>query len=754
MQDRYGHDQVAQIITFGTLQARAVVRDVGRVLEMPYGQVDRLAKLVPANPANPVKLRDAIAGEPQLQDARDSDEQVARLLDIALKLEGLYRHASTHAAGVVIGDRPLEELVPLYRDPRSDMPVTQFHMKDVEKAGLVKFDFLGLKTLTVLQYAVRYLAQSGIEIDLDRLPLDDAPSYEMLGRAETVGIFQLEGQGMRDALRQLKADKIEDIIAMVALYRPGPMDNIPSFISRKHGQEEVDYLDPKLEDVLGETYGVIIYQEQVMEIAKILSGYSLGDADLLRRAMGKKIKAEMDAQRERFVSGAVERGLKESKASYIFDLVAKFAGYGFNKSHAAAYALVAYQTAYLKANYPVEFLAASMTLDMGNTDKLNVFKQELGRLDIELLPSDINASGVEFTVEQRDDGTKAVRYALAAIKNVGAQAMADVVAERESNGPFKDLFDFAGRLENRVMNKRQLENLARAGAFDQLEPNRAKVVGNVELLVRFNAVMIEERESQQESLFGGGDNKENAALPELAEFEEWLPSDKLREEFEAIGFHLTAHPLEPYHEALERMGVVTFAEAEERAVQQGDTFFKLAGVPVSRRERTSGKGSRFAFAVISDTTGSYEIVLFSEVLAACRPLLDDQQPVLIEAGARVDGDMVKFSATRMEPLDQAAAGASAAFRVCLADTGGLPRLHSYLSQAKPGRGRILLVIDHGPRRVEVALPNGYTLSPGLRSSIEAMSGVKEVLDEENQGGRWTPARSTDYMTLATQGSAR
>ena len=410
---------------------------------------------------------------------------------------------------------------------------------------------------------------------------------------------------------------------------------------------------------------------------------------------------------------------------------------------------------YLKANYPVEFLAASMTLDMGNTDKLNIFKQELGTLGHRTPAVGRQRIGGRIhrgTARRRDQG-RALR-ALAAIKNVGAQAMADVVAERESNGPFKDLLDFAGRLENRVMNKRQLENLARAGAFDGLEPNRAKVVGNVELLVRFNAVMIEERESQQESLFGGGDNKESAALPELAEAEEWLPSDKLREEFEAIGFHLTAHPLEPYHEALERMGVVTFAEAEEQAVQQGITFFKLAGVPVSRRERTSGKGSRFAFAVISDTTGSYEIVLFSEVLAACRPLLDDQQPVLIEAGARVDGDMVKFSATRMEPLDQAAAGASAAFRVCLADTCGLPRLHSYLSQAKPGRGRILLVIDHGPRRVEVALPNGYTLSPGLRSSIEAMSGVTEVLDEESQGGRWAPARSSEYMTLATQGAAR
>ncbi len=754
VQERYGHDQVAQIITFGTLQARAVVRDVGRVLEMPYGQVDRLAKLVPANPANPVKLRDAIAGEPQLQEARDSDEQVARLLDIALKLEGLYRHASTHAAGVVIGDRPLDELVPLYRDPRSDMPVTQFHMKDVEKAGLVKFDFLGLKTLTVLQYAVRYLAEGGLDLDLANLPLDDKAAYEVLGRAETVGIFQLEGQGMRDALRQLKADKIEDIIAMVALYRPGPMDNIPSFIARKHGDEEVDYLEPRLKEMLTETYGVIIYQEQVMEIAKILSGYSLGDADLLRRAMGKKIKAEMDAQRERFVSGAMERDLKESKASYIFDLVAKFAGYGFNKSHAAAYALIAYQTAYLKANHPVEFLAASMTLDMGTTDKLNVFRQELNRLEIELLPPDVNASGVEFTVERREDGTKAVRYALAAIKNVGAQAMADLVAEREANGPFTDLFDFAQRLENRVMNKRQVENLARAGAFDRLEPNRAKVVGNVDLLVRFNTVAAEERESQQESLFGGGGGGEGPALPNLAEVDDWLPSDRLREEFEAIGFHLTAHPLEPYAEALDRMGVVTFTEASDRALNQGASVFKLAGVPVSRRERTSGKGSRFAFAMVSDTSGSHEIVLFSEVLAASRDLLDDQKPVLIDASARVDGDTVKFSANRLEPLDQAAASASAAFQVCITDPCALPRLRNFLETADSGKGRILLVIEQDSRRVEVALPDRYALSPGLRSSIEALNGIGEVIDQEKTSGRRQTAWRPDHQTLETSGAAR
>src|SRR5882672_6298203 len=400
VQQKYGRDRVAQIITFGKLQARAVLRDVGRVLGMPYGQVDRLCKLVPNNPAHPVSLEKAIAGEPQLQQQRDSDETVARLLTIALKLEGLYRHASTHAAGVVIGDRPLTELVPLYRDPRSDIPVTQFNMKWVELAGLVKFDFLGLKTLTVLARTCDLLAARGITLDLSALPLDDPRAYELLARGDTVGVFQLEGAGVRDMLKKLRPDCFEDIIAVVSLYRPGPMENIPRYIAVKHGEEVADYPHPAIEGILRETHGIMIYQEQVMQIAQVLAGYSLGSADLLRRAMGKKIPAEMEAQRQLFIEGAGGRGVDARLADQIFDQMAKFAGYGFNKSHAAAYALVAYQTAYLKANYPVEFLAALMTLDLGNTDKLNVFRQELDRLGIRLLPPEINRSEVEFTVEE------------------------------------------------------------------------------------------------------------------------------------------------------------------------------------------------------------------------------------------------------------------------------------------------------------------------------------------------------------------
>ena len=451
VQERYGRDQVAQIITFGTLQARGVLRDVGRVLQMPYGQVDKLCKLVPQNPASPVTLVQAIDGEPKLQAERDADPVVKRAFSIALKLEGLTRHASTHAAGIVIGDRPLTELVPLYRDPKSDMPVTQFNMKWVEQAGLVKFDFLGLKTLTVLDVACKLVRRRGIDIDLGQIPLDDKNTYDLLARAEAVGVFQLESAGMRRALLDMRPDRFEDIIALVALYRPGPMANIPTYCARKHGMEHPDYIHPKLEPILKETFGVIIYQEQVMQAAQILAGYSLGQADLLRRAMGKKIRKEMQAQRKDFVAGSIERGVERYQADAIFDLLERFAEYGFNKSHAAAYALVAYQTAYMKANFPVEFLAASMTLDMGNTDKLAEFKAEAERLGIRVDPPSINRSSVAFEVEGNT-----IIYALAALKGVGKQAVEAIIAARGER-KFADLADFADRINPRAVNKRVLE---------------------------------------------------------------------------------------------------------------------------------------------------------------------------------------------------------------------------------------------------------------------------------------------------------
>src|SRR5215813_13244257 len=552
VQEHYGRDRVAQIITFGTLQARGVLRDVGRVMQVPYGQVDKLCKLVPQNALNPVTLKRAIEDEPRLQAERDRDPIVRRAFDIAQKLEGLHRHASTHAAGIVIGERPLNELVPLYRDPKSNMPVTQFNMKWVEPAGLVKFDFLGLKTLTVLETAARFVRKRDIDIDLLRIPLDDAKTYAMLARGETVGVFQVESQGMRRALVEMRPDRFEDLIALVALYRPGPMANIPTYCARKHGEEEPDYIHPKLEPVLRETYGVIVYQEQVMQAAQLLAGYSLGEADLLRRAMGKKIRSEMLAQRDRFVSGGIEHGVERSQAEMIFELLERFADYGFNKSHAAAYALVAFQTAYMKANYPVEFLAASMTLDMGNTDKLAEFRAEAERLGVTVQPPSINRSGVAFEV----DGD-IIHYSLAALKGVGTQAVEAIVAARDDR-PFTDLSDFATRVNPRAVNKRVLESLAAAGAFEALESNRARVFAAVDSILGEAQRALETKESGALEFSFGDSGTRGALRP--PKVEPWLPAERLQKEFDAIGFFLSGHPLDDYMQALKRLRVQSWAE--------------------------------------------------------------------------------------------------------------------------------------------------------------------------------------------------
>jgi DNA polymerase-3 subunit alpha len=715
VQDRYGRDRVAQIITFGKLQARAVLRDVGRVLQLPYGQVDRLCKLVPNNPAAPVTLAEAIQGEPRLQEARDAEEAVAKLLEIGQRLEGLYRHASTHAAGVVIGDRSLDELVPLYRDPRSDMPVTQFNMKWVEPAGLVKFDFLGLKTLTVLNEAVKMIAARGVEVDLLQLPFRDEKTFAMLARAETVGVFQLESSGMRDVLRKLEADRFEDIIALVALYRPGPMDNIPSYIARKHEREKPDYLHPLLEPVLKETYGVIIYQEQVMQIAQILASYSLGEADLLRRAMGKKIKAEMEAQKERFVTGAVAKEVDKKQAAQIFELVDKFAGYGFNKSHAAAYALVAYQTAWLKANHPVEFFAASMSLDLGNTDKLNVFKQDAQRLGITVRPPSINESEAVFSVK---DGN--VVYALAAIKNVGMQAMEHLVEVRKEGGPYRDLFDFARRINPRFVNKRAFENLAKAGAFDCLNPHRAQVLASVDLILGTANASANERESKQDSLFGEATGA-SVANPALPNAEPWTPIERLNEEFNAVGFYLSGHPLDDFQTALRRAKVVTYAELLKR----GNKAEFLAGTITAKQERKSKKGNPFAFISLSDPTGQFEVVVFSDVLNASRELLEPGKAVVLAVEVEINGDEAKLLAQNVRSVDSVVATTEAGVKIFIEDEKPLTALRSRL--AEKGKGLVsLILLGEGGREIEIQLKGGYKVTPQIRGAIKSVPGVVDV----------------------------
>ena len=726
VQQKYGRDQVAQIITFGTLQARGVLRDVGRVLQMPYGQVDRLCKLVPQNPAHPISLGRAIEDEPRLQAARDGEPIVRRAFDIAQKLEGLTRHASTHAAGIVIGDRPLTELVPLYRDPKSLMPVTQYNMKWVEPAGLVKFDFLGLKTLTVLDRAVKLVRRRGIEIDLSNLPLDDPKTYEMLARGETVGVFQVESAGMRRALVDMRPDRFEDLIVLVALYRPGPMANIPTYCARKLGHERTDYLHPKLEPILRATYGIITYQEQVQQIARDLAGYSLGRADILRRAMGKKDRKEMASQRDSFVSGATERGIGRADADVIFDTCAKFAEYGFNKSHSAPYALLTYQTAYMKANYPVEFIAASMTLEMGNTDKLAEFRDEAERLGLKVEPPSVNRSGVEFEV----DGNT-IHYALAALRGVGRQAVESVVAVRGERA-FADLSDFGRRINPRAVNKRVLESLATAGAFDCIEGNRARAFAAVDAILATAQRTQDDMARGQSELFAGATAHSSIAVPAL---EPWLPADRLQREYEAVGFFLSGHPLDDYATALKRLRVQSWAEFA-RAVKTGVGAGRVAGTVVSRMERRTKSGSKMGIIGLSDPSGHYEAVLFAEGLAQYRDLLEPGSAVLLFLTAEVQGDEVRARIQSVEPLDEAAARMHRGLRVFLRDTEPLAGVARRLeasqkggngdgADAADGEVSMVLLLRNGSE-VEVKLPGRFKVSPQIAGAIKAVSGVVTV----------------------------
>jgi len=730
---KYGAEKVAHIITFGRLQARAVVRDVGRVMGMPYGQVDRISKLIPHNPANPPTIEQALAMEPRLEEERAGDEQVAQLIETARRLEGLPRHASTHAAGVVIGDRPLDELVPLYRDPRSPMPVTQFDMKAVEKVGLVKFDFLGLTTLTLLRRAQELVNEAlGVELALDRLPLDDPQAYGLMSRAETNGVFQLESGGMKAALRELKPDCFEDIIAMVSLYRPGPMDNIPRYIAVKHGREHAEYLHDKLRPILEETNGVIIYQEQVMRIAQDLAGYSLGAADLLRRAMGKKIQAEMDQQRGVFIAGAVERGLDESLATTIFEQVAKFASYGFNKSHAAAYALLAYQTAYLKANHPLAFFAAAMTMDRGNHARLANAREEMVKKGVELLPPDVNRSEVLFAIERAPSGDDpgAIRFALAAIKGVGEQAMASLVEERRANGPFGDIFDLVGRLGPRVLNRRLLESLIRAGALDAFGQPRAAHLEVVDAALRYGQAVVDAREGGQAGLFDQLGADVAIPKPVLPDRSEAPMLDTLAQEHEVLGFFLSAHPLDGYRKPLARLGAVPLAEVTQLvALGDGPRVLKIAGIAVARQERTGARG-RFAFVSLSDPSGQSEVTVYGELLREVRDLLDRTDPLLVHVDGRLDGEDVRLIARSIEPLSAALGDERTLVEIELADGEVVDRLWPFLTSAENGAARVRLSVpaEGTDERVLIDLPETALLPPARRPDVAVLSGVAGVRD--------------------------
>ncbi len=718
VQQKYGREQVAQIITFGSLQARAALRDVGRVLEMPYGQVDKICKLVPNNPAAPTPLHKAIAEDPKFNEEAEKEPVVGRLLDIAQKIEGLYRHASTHAAGIVIGDRPLSQLVPMYRDPRSNMPVTQFNMKWVEQAGLVKFDFLGLKTLTVLKTAIDFLREREIEVDLEALPLDDKLTYDMLSRGETVGVFQVESAGMRKALIGMRPDRIEDIIALVALYRPGPMENIPVYNARKHGEEELASIHPKIDYLLEETQGVIVYQEQVMQIAQVLSGYSLGEADMLRRAMGKKIKEEMDKQRSRFVRGAMDNGVSKPQADLIFDLLAKFANYGFNKSHAAAYGIVSYQTGYLKAHYPVEFLAASMTLDMSNTDKINDFRQDAARLDIEVVPPSVQTSHRIFKT-----GPNRIYYSLAAIKGVG-EAAVDHIVEVRGDKLFASIEDFFVRVDPKLINRRLIEHLICAGAFDCFGRERAELVGGIDRLLGFSQRAMANRVSGQSDMFGSS----SATGPEVIHFAAvtpWMASEKLHREYQALGFYLSAHPLDTYKELLDKMRVQTFAQFS-LAVKKGATAGRLAGTVTSKQERKTRTGNKMGIVVFSDASGQYEAVLFSEGLALYRDLLEPGKSLVVTVDAEERPEGISLRIQTVKSLEERAVQTQKALRIFVRDATSLSQIAGHLNTKGEGQVSFVVIKEDGRREIEVELPQRYRISPQIASALKTARGIVDV----------------------------
>lgn len=746
VQEKYGRDKVGQIITFGALLSKAAVRDVGRVLQMPYGQVDRLSKMIPVEGVKPVSIEKALADEPRLREEAKAEEVVDRLLTYAQQVEGLLRNASTHAAGVVIGDRPLDELVPLYQDPRSDMPATQFNMKWVEQAGLVKFDFLGLKTLTVIQNAVElvrktgrplnvaadgtelYQPPEGFAYDIGAIPLDDEAAYKLYASAKTVAVFQVESSGMMDALKRMKPTCIEDIVALVALYRPGPMENIPVYCEVKNGQREIESVHPSIDHLLAETQGIIVYQEQVMQIAQVMAGYSLGGADLLRRAMGKKIAEEMAKERPKFEKGAMANGVDKKKASEVFDLLEKFANYGFNKSHAAAYAVVSYQTAWLKANHPVEFMAGVMNCDIHLTDKLGIYFQEVKKgLGLDYIPPCVNRSMATFDVK---DGK--LVYALGALKNVGVEAM-KLVVEGRGDKPFVNLFDVARRVDLKRVGKRPMEMLARAGAFDILDPNRRRVMSSLDALVAYSAAIHDQKSSNQVSLFGeAGDDLPE---PRLAGGDDWLPAERLAEEFKAIGFYLSGHPLDDYMGALKRKNVLTLDEVMAKA-ERAACIVKMAGTVSGRQERKSARGNRFAFVQLSDPTGQYEVTMFSDTLEVAREHLETGAQVVIQVEATMESDQLKLLGRSVSPIDTAVVDATTnGLRVFLDCPDAIPSVASVLESAvrdkvKGARGPIYfcLMDPSLPGEVELDLGQDFPVNPQIRGALRSLGGVIEVED--------------------------
>ena len=723
VQKKYGFDHVAQIITYGKLQSKNVIRDVARVLQMPYAQADRISKMIPpgVQGKNPT-LQESLDQVPELEEMRQNDPQINKLFDIGMKLEGLYRQSGMHAAGVVIGDRPLDQLVPLYKDPKADMPVTQYDMKYVEETGLIKFDFLGLKTLTVIKRAVDWIKKTrGEDLIIEKIPLDDRETYELLQRGDTVAVFQFESDGMKDVHRQIKPDRFEDLVAIVSLYRPGPMDNIPTYIKRKHGEEEITYLHPSLAPILDETYGIMVYQEQVMKIAQVLGGYTMGGADKLRKVMGKKMRDEIPKQRKMFTEGAIKNGIDEATATAIFDQMEKFASYGFNKSHAAAYSLISYRTAYLKAHYPIEFMCAVMSLDITNTDKLQFFKEEVKRMGRKVLKPDINKSGSDFVVEDNN-----IRYALGAVKGVGEANMRAIVAEREARGPYKDISDFIHRTDAKQINRRQLEQLIKAGAFDCLDKNRGRLFANVETIMRNIYSSTELKTSEQASLFG---NEELHNKVRLTDKPDWPELEKLRLEAEAIGFYLSAHPLDSYKEGMEKLGIKSSSEVF-RNIHTGDTIrAKLAGCVTSFQKRISKNGNKYAFLGLSDAAGSYEGLLFSEAMVKYEEVINSGLPLYVSVtiDKQTEDGAPRIMINMIETLDKAVSEVSNGLIIHIGNAEAVKGLKEILRHDRNGKNKIYIIPENDEWDVRIELPGGFAFAESdFLSRIRSVPGITSI----------------------------
>lgn len=687
--NKYGKECVAHIITFGTLASRAAIRDVGRVLEIPYSEIDQFAKLFPYNPANPLSLDESINSDKNLKEMVASDERLSNVVDISLKLEGLHRHASTHAAGVVIGDSSIINIVPLYKDPNTSVNATQFSMKYVEKAGLIKFDFLGLTTLSIIQDSIKLIKENHSNFDLKHIPMDDKKTFQQLSKGEAIGIFQLESNGMGSVLRQLQPDKFEEIIAVVALFRPGPMDHIPSFCNRKHGKEKIEYLHPLLEKVLKETYGIIVYQEQVMQIAQVLSNYTLGEADLLRRAMGKKIQKEMDAQKNRFIEGAKSNKISINEASKIFDLVNKFAGYGFNKSHAAGYALLAYQTAYLKTNFPYEFMTATLNYSIDRTDRIILLNKELSSLNIEFKKPDINHSQAKFSIEE-NNGLKSIRFGLGAIKGVGIKSMSNLVKERENNGKFIDIIDFMNRLKGDVINKRQLEKLVQAGSFDSIEINRARLFYNVPKFVEIYGGS-NFKDQNQAMLFE--ENKLSFDDSNLfdQQIDDWSSGFLLKSELEVIGFYFSSHPVSLYPKNYFRHNNII--EWNQIKLNEDIKSAKIVGSILDIKERSNKEGRKYAFLTVSTLESQIELTIFSDKLNDFRNLIKEGNLLLFHIDISRDIENMRLIIRKIEDFEQTFSNQKKIINIYLQQYFEIDLLEKLFKKSNRKNEKLYLYID-------------------------------------------------------------